>query len=493
MDSPRALYQALLRQALQVDMALTQTIATVDPLRPQFFVTRQNGIMVPLVAVDELPSTLSIRDVPRTLTPHDISGMTGVGTVNARHRQYVVDVRNRDFQSAPLRADSSLLESSFAPADDLPVKVESLLTANRASVFLDPPKAYGIQEQPPSSPKTSFANMPSSSSEQTEEPRLPDLPSFHNIDDLPIGRAPGVKEYCSYWVRHGECDYAQQGCLYRHEMPLDLGVLQKIGLRDIPRWYREKHGLGSYLAGGNTTSGISALNTVKKPRFMERNWRSHTTEVLLEGTGRKPCKEAKLLTTSKSSPAEQRDSKLILKNFPPLVASIKDLSPLRAKAYPSPKSQSYGIVSRHQPFSILKRVSTSPAEIETISERQRRETILQLDAYEQRERDRLNEKYHTLTPTKSSITVPVNTPSTCEASSTTGADAETKEALEASRDKVKEAVKAAKAASVPVSPLLRPASMNGGSNGRKRGGRSRRSGRRREGGGGMDAKERMRG
>src|SRR4051812_37500787 len=34
----------------------------------------------------------------------------------------------------------------------------------------------------------------------------------------------------------GECDYAQQGYLYRHEVPLDRSTLEKLGLRDIPHW-----------------------------------------------------------------------------------------------------------------------------------------------------------------------------------------------------------------------------------------------------------------
>ena len=71
-------------------MSSTQT----QPLRPQLFVARQNGTMLPLVAVDELPSTLSIQGVLRSLSPH-ISGMTGVGTFNSRHGQYVVDSLNR--------------------------------------------------------------------------------------------------------------------------------------------------------------------------------------------------------------------------------------------------------------------------------------------------------------------------------------------------------------------------------------------------------------
>ncbi|KAI5304983.1 hypothetical protein KEM56_005560 [Ascosphaera pollenicola] len=66
------------------------------------------------------------------------------------------------------------------------------------------------------------------------------------------------KEYCSHWIRTGECSYTQQGtymsvavivivprkeltwkgCKFKHEMPMDLATLEKLGHRDIPRWYQ---------------------------------------------------------------------------------------------------------------------------------------------------------------------------------------------------------------------------------------------------------------
>lgn len=46
----------------------------------------------------------------------------------------------------------------------------------------------------------------------------------------------GKKVYCTHWIRRGECDFTQQGCLYKHEMP-DIETLQAIGIRSIPTWY----------------------------------------------------------------------------------------------------------------------------------------------------------------------------------------------------------------------------------------------------------------
>jgi len=57
----------------------------------------------------------------------------------------------------------------------------------------------------------------------------------------PSGAEPddGRKKFCTFWIRNGECDYTQQGCLYRHEMP-DQITLAAIGFREIPKWWREK-------------------------------------------------------------------------------------------------------------------------------------------------------------------------------------------------------------------------------------------------------------
>jgi len=49
----------------------------------------------------------------------------------------------------------------------------------------------------------------------------------------------GDKVYCTHWIRHGECDYIQQGCRYKHEMP-NKATLASIGFRTMPRWWQEK-------------------------------------------------------------------------------------------------------------------------------------------------------------------------------------------------------------------------------------------------------------
>ncbi|KAL9585580.1 MAG: hypothetical protein Q9212_001440 [Teloschistes hypoglaucus] len=54
------------------------------------------------------------------------------------------------------------------------------------------------------------------------------------------GLVPGKKIYCTHWIRTGECDFIQQGCLYKHEMP-DGATLKAIGYHALPPWYLVAH------------------------------------------------------------------------------------------------------------------------------------------------------------------------------------------------------------------------------------------------------------
>lgn len=68
------------------------------------------------------------------------------------------------------------------------------------------------------------------------------------------------KEYCTYWIRHGECDYMQQGCRYKHEMP-DLMTLRAIGFRHIPDWYKERMSRRPLRAHSNVLGSILNSST----------------------------------------------------------------------------------------------------------------------------------------------------------------------------------------------------------------------------------------
>ncbi|PYH46781.1 uncharacterized protein BP01DRAFT_390457 [Aspergillus saccharolyticus JOP 1030-1] len=207
-----------------------------SPIRPQFFCTRPNGTLTPLVAVDELPSHISIRGVPRILSASETQGMTSLGTVNSRLQCYVVEgtrpssgaapghrSRDNDVQSTLMR----LASDENVPASQR-VAISALLQHGLSQNWFSTP------------PSSSNWLVPTNPLNSTGNGAARQSPHYNS-----------KKEYCSYWIRHGECDYQQQGCLYKHEMPHDLSMLEKLGLRDIPRWYRDKYNIPSLLPNGH--------------------------------------------------------------------------------------------------------------------------------------------------------------------------------------------------------------------------------------------------
>ncbi|OJJ49245.1 hypothetical protein ASPZODRAFT_13969 [Penicilliopsis zonata CBS 506.65] len=201
-----------------------------SPIRPQFFCSRPNGSLTPLVALDELPSYVSIRGVPRLLSAGDTQGMTSLGAVTSRAQFYVVDGVSVDAN-----------RGSNSPSDDNGFSQQRL--GYQALVQQSTPLNVAAHSGPGGGWLT------------------------HGASNGAVSRQnPTKKEYCSYWIRHGECDYQQQGCLYKHEMPTDLGMLDKLGLRDIPRWYREKFGMSSLLPGGGHQHPRGNTNTQAPPQ-----------------------------------------------------------------------------------------------------------------------------------------------------------------------------------------------------------------------------------
>ena len=56
-----------------------------------------------------------------------------------------------------------------------------------------------------------------------------------------------TKTYCMFWIMKGQCAYMQTGCKYKHEIPLDKETRKKIGLAEIPQWFKESSHWGPWL------------------------------------------------------------------------------------------------------------------------------------------------------------------------------------------------------------------------------------------------------
>ncbi|KAJ5679640.1 hypothetical protein N7462_007884 [Penicillium macrosclerotiorum] len=200
--------------------------------RPSFFCTRPNGVLTPLVAVDDLPSHIIIRGVSRTLTAGDTQGMTSCGVAAPRSEPWTIDGTVPPVQGVANEDDLAELQAVLLKimADD---NIASHLRLSIKDILYRGLNSSWAIEGPTVNPMTAIQS---------------NIPGYYGNNGSHKHQAyNSKKEYCSYWIRHGECDYQQQGCLYKHEMPTDPAMLEKLGLRDIPRWYREKFNVASLL------------------------------------------------------------------------------------------------------------------------------------------------------------------------------------------------------------------------------------------------------
>ncbi|KAL6252428.1 hypothetical protein RBB50_000147 [Rhinocladiella similis] len=270
-------------------------MAEQKTLKPQFFLTRQNGAMVPLVAMDEMPIHVQIRGVPRSLTAFEIAGMTPLGLVESRHEYHVVEAMNNmnniahrstTIDPKPSDPSSSLvpphtrLAPCPSPVVKFPGNTEHPSDTSSASGSTEEAKT----SSPPgssvdSSAHTNAAPRPvpawrqnaTTNAATTGTTKVEDSKNTTNTATAANAANPltGKKIYCSYWLRKGECDFAQQGCIYKHEMPTDLETLQSVGFTDIPLWYRQRYDLGSLHVenGRNIPSfGVADRNNPNPPR-----------------------------------------------------------------------------------------------------------------------------------------------------------------------------------------------------------------------------------
>ncbi|KAK0334039.1 hypothetical protein LTR94_018235, partial [Friedmanniomyces endolithicus] len=59
--------------------------------RPLYFISRDTGIVVPLIPADELPFNVRLAGVPRVLRMEDTLGMQHVGTVSYTGMTYALE------------------------------------------------------------------------------------------------------------------------------------------------------------------------------------------------------------------------------------------------------------------------------------------------------------------------------------------------------------------------------------------------------------------
>lgn len=206
-----------------------------------FFISREDGSCTPLIPADELPHWISLGDIPRSLPFQSATG---------RHVAHVpvpgapLRVKLTGAPSFPVDAPVSSITRYSIPTGPpvQPVHTEKDVSST-VSVSVERSDDDGSQSPPPKSnslwtKKRQSLSGPKGHATATEERTAP---SQSNTPPGPVHLEPKKKIYCSHWIRTGECDYEQQGCKYKHEMP-DLATLKTIGFQSVPTWWTSTYG-----------------------------------------------------------------------------------------------------------------------------------------------------------------------------------------------------------------------------------------------------------
>lgn len=238
--------------------------------RLNYFISRSNGNIVPLIPADELPYKMRLVGIPRVMRMEQTCGMSHVGThpITGQYFKLESDVLHtatdptiieRRTIDAPkqlfVTPDTSRYERSKPDNPSTPTKgqtssrqprVPSTVATWRRAEGTASPRSFVTVDN------TTVSNSQSSiqpSQTTLKLARTPTSPPSSGSSDV------GDKVYCTHWIRHGECDYMQQGCRFKHEMP-DKATLAGIGFRTVPRWWQERTAI---------RLGQSALPTVGPP------------------------------------------------------------------------------------------------------------------------------------------------------------------------------------------------------------------------------------
>lgn len=214
--------------------------------RISYFISRNNGTLVPLIPADELPFRL--QGVPQVMTIDQTCGMQHIGMApysglafKAEHAVAALRPASQPPMATRLCSQSSAGPKQFLPPDAL---ARQALAKSTAAL---PPSAHEVatnwrkpvRPNPEDGTQALIDAIVGSGSGAETAARVGYMPKSAETEP-PSGAVPDQekKEFCTYWIRTGECDYTQQGCLYKHEMP-DKATLEKIGFRGTPRWWLE--------------------------------------------------------------------------------------------------------------------------------------------------------------------------------------------------------------------------------------------------------------
>ncbi|KAI4290125.1 MAG: hypothetical protein L6R35_000613 [Caloplaca aegaea] len=269
-----------------------------SPARPHYFISRPDHTITPLIAVDELPDHIRITGVPPAMSQADTHAMMSLGVKERSIGRYDVQLIKSSSGASSHEVPAQLTNASGTdPSSDASDNVQDVQRSAKQRKHAEEATADSssievVERLDLIDGKEETANGTKAAHEEAEDQESIDVEDWRQkvdtdetqakIDALiaasakknytvneklsdenprakreKVGLSPGKKVYCSHWIRTGECDFTQQGCIYKHEMP-DNDTLNAIGIRTLPGWYVASHpekarerGLGrGFVSGG---------------------------------------------------------------------------------------------------------------------------------------------------------------------------------------------------------------------------------------------------
>lgn len=256
--------------------------------RLAYFITRENGLPVPLIPVDELPFAVKLQNVPRVLAPQDTYGLKYIGTApylgatfrlecdpanivqrptsqavnEPGHARTYSGTNVKQFLAPDVLARQAIGHNAAVPTSVLPRRpvsaAETSHSWRRPTTFHSAP-AKDSTEPIDSAQAAIDAILRSESGAETASrigylPKDTTPPPSGNIIDQ------DKKIFCTHWIMTGDCKFVQQGCRYKHEMPSEA-KLKELGIRHTPRWWLEMN--AKVKLGGGLRAGV--VGKVMKP------------------------------------------------------------------------------------------------------------------------------------------------------------------------------------------------------------------------------------
>ncbi|KAF2231695.1 hypothetical protein EV356DRAFT_535209 [Viridothelium virens] len=211
--------------------------------KPAWYITRGNGILTPLIPADELPHEVRLRGISRQISSTETQAMNHVGHMPHNGAVYELE------QNAELTMGSS--HTGNTHMRDMPTNSRHAMAQNSEDLqqLYEEHERVILQRSPilpvMDSPQRELSDCNPSTERYTQQGTISGMESLPYVrarPPPPSGLEPDLskKKYCTFWLRKGECDFMQQGCLYKHDLPHTAEEWTHIGFKTVPAWIKHK-------------------------------------------------------------------------------------------------------------------------------------------------------------------------------------------------------------------------------------------------------------